>query len=152
MRDMSEADKATYQKKCSAIKVIVYDLAKMSKELTKQLNANPDFAGKNFEVREKKLALIVGQDMIADPECCFYANIANGVAMDVYEEKTEIKKPDGNTSWSIPMFPSCTVTLMPEHFKEFISEETTLDLFMGDRFIYNARVVGNIDYLISKLK
>jgi len=152
MRGMSETAKAEYKAKCSAIKVIVYDLEKMSEELTKQLNENPDFAGNKYEVREKRLALVVGQDMITDTECAYYVNIADGVQMDVYKAKEEIKKEDGTICWSVSMFPACTVTLLPKHFEDYKVEETTLDLFMGDRFIYNGRVVGNMDSLLHNLK
>lgn len=151
MREMSETEKLSYKTKCSAIEVTVYDLEKVTEELNKQLGSLPQHKDQKFQLRDKKLALVNGQDIITDTECCFYADLSEGLALDVYRADEKVIK-DGKevTKWA--MFPTCTVTLTLEQLEPYIKEKTTLDLFMGDRFIYNHRIVGNIDFMISNFK
>jgi len=152
MRDMSPTDTAQYETECNAIKVIPYDMAKLSEDLTKQLNQMPEHKGKLFEVKDKKLARVITQDMITDDEACFYVNIDKGFKIDVYQKGVEKTDENGKTSTPIYMYPTCTITLSEEDLKEYSKEETTLKEFMGDRFIYNKRMVGNIDFMISKFR
>lgn len=153
MRGMPQAKKDEYKKKCQAIKVVVYDMDKLVIDLTKQLNKMPEHEGKEFQVKDSKLARIVGQDMISDTEACFYQNITEGFQMDVYRKSEEkIDEETGKKSTSFYVFPTCVITLSEEDLSEYVKEETTLDVFMADRFIYNQRIVGNIDFMISNFK
>jgi len=150
---MSEANKANYKSKCQKIKVVVYDMDKVVADLTKQLNEMPEHKDKEFQLRDNKLARVVGQDMITDNECCYYDKIDKGFELDVYRKSKEKVDPEtGKKTTSFYMYPTCTVTLSESDLKEYIKEETTLDVFMGSRFIYNQRIVGNIDFMISNIK
>lgn len=152
MRGMPQKEKDNYKAKCQAINVIVYDMNKLVIDLTKQLNEMPEHKGKEFQVKDSKLARIVGQDMITDTEACYYENITEGFMVDVYRKSEEKIGEDGKKTTSVFMFPTVTVTLTESDLKEYIKEETTLDVFMADRFIYNQRIVGNIDFMISNFK
>ena len=153
MRGMSSKNKELYSEKCSKIKVTVYDMDKVSKQITKQLNELPEHKGKEFKVGDNKLALVNGQDMITDDECAYFNNIEKGVELDVYRKGEEkIDPKTGNKTQSMYMFPTCTITLTLDNLKNFIKEESNLKAFMGSRFIYNARVVGNIDNMINNFK
>lgn len=150
MRGFTQTEKDEYKTKCQAINVIVYDMDKLVIDLTKQLNEMPEHKDKEFQVKDKTLARIVGQDMISDDEACFYEKIAEGFKVDVYQKSEEkIDEKTGNKKTSVYMFPTVTVTLTAEDLNDYVKEETTLDKFMGSRFIYNKRIVGNIDFMIS---
>lgn len=152
MRGMSDKQKSLYTEKCDKINVIVYDMEKLSIDLTKQLNEVDEYKGKNFEVKDKHLARVLGQDIITDNECCFYNDIEKGFKIDVYQKGVEKTDENGKKSTSIFMFPTCTITLTESDLRGYVKEETKLTKFMGDRFIYNQRVVSNIDFMINNFK
>lgn len=146
--DTSEPDHPAYQ-----IAVVGYDMKKLARDLSKQLQENEEFKGKDFEFKDK-LARIKNENIITDKEACFYKDIHKGIQLDVYRASYKELDEDGNETGvtKMFMFPACTVTLTKEDLKPYELAETNLAEFMGDRFGYNPRIRGNMDYLMKELK
>lgn len=133
------------------ISVTEIDIEKMSKDLNEQLQKNPQFKGKEYELREK-LALIDGVSLATDNEACFYTNTHQGIEFDFYKKSKEVKNEDGSSSRSISMFPSGGVTLTLVDLLKYKKRETNLAVFMGGRFGYNPRIITNTRNLIEYIE
>ncbi len=86
--------------------------------------------------------------VLVDKECVGEVVENNMVNLAIY---SEIRKPDGKRSWGImPRFNG--KQKLDEMLKDYALPETTLDLFMGDRFAYNGRVLNNMYEIYDEVK
>lgn len=154
MRGMSQNETDRLTTLAQSVKVLVVDMSKASAVISKQLQEmGGGYEGKEYEYREKTLAIIVGTTFVTDDECCFYEGADEGIKLDVYRKGEDKFDENGNkTGSSVFMFPTGTVTMTLEDLEAYKKEETTLDVFCGDRFLYNKRCVGNFTFMLDYIK
>ena len=151
-------DKEKYSKLVAGIKVIPLNMDAINADIDKNIKDEAKKAGtSSFAPRIKpdeyfkikgKFGVILGTNILVDDECIGEC-IESHASMDVY---SETRDENGKvTSWG--MFPrfTCKQTLA-DLLKEFAMPEIGLEEFMGNRFAYNGRIIGNINEIVAEYK
>lgn len=100
-----------------------------------------------FHVNDK-WCVIKDTNVLIDKECVGEVVKHNTIELAIY---SEVRQLDGKKSWGImPRFKG--TQKLDELLKDYAMPETTLDLFMGDRFAYNSRVLNNMYEIYAEVK
>jgi len=129
----------------SGINVQIIDWSKLNEEITKE---KLEAYNKVYESDYKSLGVgntrhgytgfidFNGIQLVINYECCSLDFSKDGkIMLDVYPRKDEK---------SIPLIPMGSATLTVDNVRKYITNES-MDLFefMGERFNYNSRIIGN---------
>jgi hypothetical protein len=139
------------------IKVIPFNMDALNKDIDDSVKENIKKAGDSsfapkiepneFFVVRGYMGVIKGTNILIDRECV--GEVSDKPSLDVY---SETRDEFGKTK-SFGIFPRFTSrTSLDELVKDYGQHEVSLDVFMGDRFAYNGRIVSNIHGIIKELK
>jgi hypothetical protein len=130
----------------SGINVQIIDWSKLNEKLSKEkLEAynkvyNTDYISLGIGINKYGYTGFIDYNniqMVINNECCSMDFSDNGkITLDVYPRKDEK---------SIPLIPMGSILLTVDEVKKYLTNESKdLFEFMGNRFNYNDRIIGNI--------
>ena len=140
---------------CSKIKVQVIDTDKLCDVLSRTAKAQlPKL--KDFELQisgYSKLALYENgkKSIIFDTDLAGQFD-KNGFDIELRRAPIKVIKEDGVESSQHFLFPVGSFELSKDELKKYIKEEVSLKDFMGERFVYNSRIVDNTEGFIEFTK
>ncbi len=116
---------------------------------------NDKFKDYEFELAEKWGLIEVGNGFIlTDDEACFLASTPSNAPYKIAIRRKATKeiKEDGTESEHIYPFAVWNFEITPDQLKGFLlPEQVSLFDFMDDRFNYNKRLEGNIEFLLETI-
>lgn len=132
--------------------VLPINMKKFSADISESLQKDEKNKGKKFEIRGSLAFIADGKDTIMlDDECCFYDEKDAVFPFEVHKAKEPVKEEGGKTTYTISIFPAYEIEVSRKELLAFCDKPVTLKEFMGSRFRYNPRIMGNEKNFFKKV-